>query len=82
MRPQQEFKPYYLVQAYSKRLRKQQTQFMSTEHGKNHELRSLIEAKRRSVEYAASLNEITSMGASDWTPIVRFVSEDGKFIVE
>jgi hypothetical protein len=82
MRQQQKFKPYYLVQAFSKRVHKQQTQFMSTELTKNHELRSLTEAKKRSIQYAASLNEVNSLGANDWEPIVRIVSENGKFIVE
>jgi hypothetical protein len=76
------FKPYYLVQAYSKKVNKQQTQFMSNELSKNKELMSAKEAKRRSLQYAQSLNESVSMNADDWTPIVRLMSDKGNYIVD
>lgn len=82
MRKQNKIKPYYLVSAFSKRLRKQQTDFRSNEMTEKHRLVSLIEARRRSIQYADSLNEINSMGANDWKPIVRVISDKGKFIVE
>ena len=81
MREQNKIKPYYLVSAFSKHVRKQQTDFRSNEMTEKHRLYDLKEAKRRSVQYAASLNESTSMGANDWAPIVRVVSDKGKFIV-
>jgi hypothetical protein len=82
MREQNKIKPYYLVSAFSKRARRQQTDYRSNEMTEKNRLVSLKEAKRRSVEYAASLNEINSMGANDWQPVVRVISDKGKFIVQ
>jgi len=82
LRAEERFQPYYLVQAFSRRANKQQTQFVPREMNKGHRLSSLKEAKRRSIEYARSLNEASSMGYADWQPIVRIVSEQGNYIVQ
>jgi hypothetical protein len=76
------FKPYYLVQAYSQKVQKQQTQYIPNEMGRNKELMNPVEAKRRSIAYAESLNESVSMNASDWKPIVRLISDGGKYLVD
>lgn len=55
---------------------------MSNELSKNKELMSAKEAKRRSLQYAQSLNESVSMNADDWTPIVRLMSDNGNYIVD
>lgn len=82
MRKQQEIKPYYLVQSFSKKVNKLQTDYRSNELLEKDRLYSLVEARRRSKQYAASLNESNSHGVDDWTPIVRVISDKGKFIVE
>jgi len=76
------FKPYYLVQAYSAKVKKQQTQYHGTELANNKQLMSAIEAKRRSIAYAASLNESAYANATDWVPLVRLISDNGKFLVD
>ena len=75
------FKPYYLVEAYSLKVKKQQTQYQSTELSRNKELMDPVEAKRRSIAYAESLNESISMNADDWKPNVRLISDAGKFLI-
>jgi len=76
------FKPYYLVQAYSDKSHKQQTQFIPNELASGKQLMDPVVAKQRSVSYAISLNESKSMNAEDWKPIVRLMSDAGDFIVD
>ena len=76
------FKPYYLVEAYSLKVQKQQIQYQGHELANNKQLMDIKEAKRRSIAYAASLNESKSMNADDWKPIVRLISDKGKFIID
>jgi hypothetical protein len=76
------FKPYYLVQAYSDKMHKQQTQFIPNELAQGNELMDPVVAKQRSISYAISLNEIKSMNAEDWKPIVRLMSDAGDFLVD
>ena len=76
------FKSYYLVQAHSRLTQKLQTQFNPNELVKNKELMDIHEAKRRSISYADSLNESVSMNTKDWKPVIRLVTDTGKYIVD
>lgn len=76
------FKSYYLVQAHSHSTRKLQTQFNQNELARNKELMDIHEAKRRCISYADSLNESVSMNANDWKPVLRLITDAGKYIVD
>jgi|TARA_B110000503_G_scaffold88640_1_gene134388 hypothetical protein len=74
-------KPHYIVNAYSPSKRKLIPQFMSTEHGKNKHCTSLIEARRRSIEFAKSLCEAKRENAIDWEPRIQLINDQGKLLV-
>jgi hypothetical protein len=54
---------------------------MSTEHGKNKHCTSLIEARRRSIEFAKSLCEAKRENAIDWEPRIQLINDQGKLLV-
>lgn len=74
-------KPHYIVNAYSPSRKKLVPQFISTEHSKNKKCTSLIEARRRSVEFAKSLNEAKRENATDWEPKVQLINDQGKLLI-
>ena len=75
-------RPHYIVNAYSPSKRKLVPQFISTEHGKNKQCTSLIEARRRSIEFAKSLNEAKRDHATDWVPRIQLINDQGKLLVD
>jgi hypothetical protein len=75
------FKPYYLVQAWTKSKGRLQTQFITTEISKGKKCTDLAEATRRADAFAASLNEKRMLQATDWEPKVRLVTDNGNYLV-
>tara|TARA_B110000977_G_scaffold160035_1_gene204230 strand:+ start:4123 stop:4398 length:276 start_codon:yes stop_codon:yes gene_type:complete len=75
-------KPYYLIQSWSKRANKQQTQYLQTEIGAGKGCMNIQEAHNRSIEYAASLRESKVGGAVDWEPRVRLVNDSGNYLLD
>lgn len=75
-------KPYYLIQAWSKRSNKQQTQYLQTEIGAGNGCMNLKDAHDRSIEFAISLNESEFSGAVDWEPRVRLVNDSGNYLLD
>ena len=74
-------KPYYLVQAYSPSTRKLVPQYISTEISYNKKCTSLIEAKKRSVEFARSLCEAKRYNVTDWEPKIQLINDMGKTLI-
>ena len=75
------FKPYYIVQAWSKSRQRLQTQFVTTEMVDGKRCTDIKEAEQRARNFAQSLNESKKLGATDWEPKVQLVSDNGKFLV-
>ena len=75
------FKPYYIVQAWSKSRQRLQTQFVTTEMVDGRRCTEFKEADQRARAFAQSLNEAKKLGAADWEPKVQLVSDNGKFLV-
>lgn len=77
-----EMKPYYLIQAWSNRANKLQTQYVQNEMSVNDRCRNLKDAYQRSLQYAASLNESKLGGATDWEFRVRLVNDSGDYLLD
>jgi hypothetical protein len=75
------FKPYYIVQAWSKSRQRLQTQFITTEMTEGRRCTDIKEAEQRANAFAQSLNEAKKLNAADWEPKVHLVSDAGKFLV-
>lgn len=76
------FKPYYIVEAYSKKTNKLRQLHIATEMGRMQKLASLETAKTRSKEFAKSLNESKTLGVDDWQPMIHFqYTERDKILV-
>lgn len=75
-------KPYYLIQSWSNRAKKLQTQYLQTEMSPSDRCQNLKEAHRRSIEFAASLRESKFAGAIDWEPRVRLVNDSGNYLLD
>lgn len=75
------FKPYYIVQAWSKSRGRLQTQFITTEMNGNKRCTNIKEAHQRADAFAQSLNEAKKLQATDWEPKVQLVTDRGKFLV-
>ena len=82
MRTPRAFKPYYLVHAYSPKKRRLVPQYNPNELAPGRELMSLKEATRRSIEFAASLNENNHCFTKDWIPKVQFITDDSKIMID
>lgn len=65
------FKPYYVVEAFSKKVNKIQELHLATELSRMQRLDSLEIARARSKEFADSLNESKLLGTSDWEPLIQ-----------
>lgn len=77
-----QIKPYYLIQAWSNKANKLQTQYVQTEMSEADRCRNLKEAYQRSLQFAASLNESKLGGASDWEFRVRLVNDSGNYLLD
>lgn len=75
-------KPYYLIQSWSNRARKLQTQYLQNEMSQNDRCMNLKEAHLRSIEFSASLRESKLAGAVDWEPRVRLVNDSGTYLLD
>jgi hypothetical protein len=77
------FKPYYIISAVSKKANKIREQRLATEMDRMKKPSSLIEAKERAKNFAASLNESNVLNVNDWKPALYFQhSETQKLPVE
>jgi hypothetical protein len=65
------FKPYYIVQAFSKTQNKIRENLLTTEMGRMVRLDNLTIARKRSREFANSLNESKTLGTNDWQPMIH-----------
>jgi|TARA_B110000977_G_scaffold172280_1_gene224552 hypothetical protein len=74
-------KPYYQILAYSSSTRKLVPQYISTEISYNKKCTSLIEARRRSTEFAKSLCEANRYNVVDWVPKVQLINDMGKTLL-
>lgn len=75
-------KPYYLIQSWSNRAQKLQTQFVQTEMAESDRCRDIQDAHQRSIQYSASLSETKLAGATDWEPRVRLVNDSGNYLLD
>lgn len=75
-------KPYYLIQSWSNRARKLQTQYVQTEMAEADRCRNLKDAHLRSIQFSASLNESKLGGATDWEPRVRLINDSGDYLLD
>jgi hypothetical protein len=75
------FKPYYIVQAWSKSRQRLQTQFLATEMSQGKRCTDIKEANMRAQSFAASLNEAKKLQATDWEPKVRLITDHGAYLV-
>jgi hypothetical protein len=75
------FRPYYLIQAYSKNANKQTTEWLTHELDLKKRCANLQEARERSKQWAAAEREAKRYGYSDWEPIVRLVTDNGSYLV-
>jgi hypothetical protein len=75
------FRPYYLIQAFSKRANKQVTDWQPHEMEIKKRCSNLQEARKRSIQWAMSMNESNHYGHRDWVPIVRLMTDNGDYIV-
>lgn len=66
------FKPYYIVEAFSKKTNQLRQLHLATEMGRMQKLASLETARARSREFAKSLNESKALGVDDWKPMIHF----------
>ena len=66
------FKPYYIVEAFSKKTNQLRQLHLATEMGRMQKLASLETARARSKEFAKSLNESKILGVDDWKPMIHF----------
>lgn len=75
------FRPYYLIQAYSRTANKQTTEWLTHELDVKKRCANLETARERSKQWALAENEANRFGHNDWVPIVRLVTDNGNFIV-
>ena len=76
------FKPYYIVEAFSPKTNKMRQLILATETGRMNKLANLDTAKKRSAEFANSLNEARTLGTSDWKPMIHLqYTEHSKMLV-
>jgi|TARA_B110000977_G_C10802041_1_gene386679 hypothetical protein len=76
------FHPYYIIEAFSKTQNRIQEHVITREVEKRKRCQDLTEAKKRSIEFAFSLNERTMNGTSDWAPLLHLQTEhDGKLLI-
>lgn len=64
------FKPYYIIGAVSRRANKIREQRLSTEMERMKRPMSLIEARKRAINFATSLNEANTLKVTDWKPVL------------
>ena len=76
------FKPYYIVEAFSPKTNKMRQLILATETGRLNKLANLDVAKKRSSEFAKSLNENKTLGTTDWEPMIHLqYTERSKMLV-
>jgi hypothetical protein len=75
-------RPYYLIQAWSKRANKLQTQFLQNEMAANDRCTNIKAAHQRSIAFAASLRESKLANATDWEPRVRLINDSGSHLLD
>ena len=76
------FKPYYIVEAISKKTNQLRQLHLATEMGRMQKLASLETARARSKQFANSLNESKTLGVDDWKPMIHFqYTEKDKMLV-
>lgn len=64
------FKPYYIIGAVSRRANKIREQRLSTEIERMKRPMDLHEARKRAINFAASLNEVKALQVTDWKPVL------------
>ena len=76
------FKPYYIIQAYSPKTDKLRQKHITTEMKTGSKCSDLTTAKNRAIDFAKSLKEVKAGGVSDWEPRLQLQhTETQKIIV-
>jgi hypothetical protein len=74
------FKPYYVVESFSRKQNKIRQHILATETERMKKLSNFDEAVRRCKEFTNSLNESSALGVNDWIPMLHFHYEKNKKI--